>query len=77
MADRFIEALTPPKTASAVLEPPAHTPAYDRMTPGDLGLMLRLRKQGLTQVEIAQRLGCSQPTSFLRGTLVLTRARRP
>jgi predicted transcriptional regulator len=41
---------------------PANTPKYDRLTRSDIGLMLKLRKDGLTQAEIAQRLGCNQPT---------------
>jgi len=41
---------------------PANKPKYDRLTRTDLGLLLKYRQQGLTQVEIAQRLGCSQGT---------------
>jgi DNA-binding transcriptional regulator YiaG len=41
---------------------PANTPKYDRLTSSDLGVLLKLRKDGLTQAEIAQRLGCSQGT---------------
>jgi DNA-binding transcriptional regulator YiaG len=41
---------------------PADKPKYDRLTRTDLGLLLKYRRQGLTQVEIAQRLGCSQST---------------
>lgn len=39
---------------------PAHTPAYKRLTDTDRVLITRLHKQGLSQVEIAQRLGCDQ-----------------
>lgn len=39
---------------------PAHTPAYRRLTDTDRVLMLQYAKEGLTQVEIAQRLGCDQ-----------------
>jgi hypothetical protein len=38
----------------------AHTPAYKRLTDTDRILITRLHKQGLSQVEIAQRLGCDQ-----------------
>jgi hypothetical protein len=39
---------------------PANTPKYRRLTISDVGVLLKLAKDGLTQVEIAQRLGCSQ-----------------
>jgi transposase len=39
---------------------PAHKPAYRRMTNTDLAFMLRYHAQGMTQTEIAQRLGCDQ-----------------
>lgn len=39
---------------------PAHTPAYRRLTDTDRVLILKYAKDGLTQVEIAQRLGCDQ-----------------
>lgn len=44
---------------------PANTgappPAYERLDTEKLALLLRWSSDGLTQVEIAQRLGCSQP----------------
>ena len=41
--------------------PAAYTPKYRRLTISDVGVLLKLHKDGLSQVEIAQRLGCSQP----------------
>ena len=41
---------------------PANTPKYNRLTRADLALLLKLKRDGLTQVEIAQRLGCTQGT---------------
>ena len=41
---------------------PTDTPKYDRLTRTDLGLLVKYHRQGMTQVEIAQRLGCSQST---------------
>jgi predicted transcriptional regulator len=37
-------------------------PAYRRLTNADRAYILSLDAQGVTQVEIAKRLGCSQPT---------------
>lgn len=42
--------------------PPAHTPKYSRLTRSDIGTLLKLKRDGLTQVEIAKRLGCHQST---------------
>jgi len=39
---------------------PTSTPKYRRLTASDVGVCLKLRRDGLTQVQIAQRLGCSQ-----------------
>lgn len=39
----------------------ANTRKYRRLTISDVGMLLKLDKDGLTQVEIAQRLGCGQP----------------
>lgn len=33
----------------------------DRMTPDDLGYLVKYKRQGMTQVEIAEQLGVSQP----------------
>lgn len=41
---------------------PRNRPAYDRLTQTDLGLLLKYKREGKTQVEIAQRLGCTQGT---------------
>ncbi len=49
-------------TVAATSPRPAHTPKYSRLTRSDLGVLLKLKRDGLTQAEIAQRLGCSQPT---------------
>lgn len=35
---------------------------YSRLSYTEIGLALKLREDGLTQTQIAQRLGCSQPT---------------
>ena len=40
----------------------ADKPAYQRMTVAETQLMLKLRDDGLTQVQIAQRLGRAQST---------------
>jgi biotin operon repressor len=50
------------ETSPAVTKakPPAHTPKYRRLTRTDVALLLQLSKEGRTQVEIAQRLGCDQ-----------------
>jgi transcriptional regulator with XRE-family HTH domain len=37
-------------------------PDYSRLTQAEIKLIFELRKDGLTQTEIAQRLGCSQRT---------------
>lgn len=37
-------------------------PNFSRLTKEDIALMLKLRDAGKTQVEIAQVIGCSQPT---------------
>ncbi len=42
--------------------PPTSTRDYSRLTRSDVGVLLKLRKDGLTQTEIAKRLGCSQRT---------------
>jgi transcriptional regulator len=39
-----------------------HTVDRSRLTASEIGLLYQLHKDGLTQVEIAQRLGCTQPT---------------
>jgi DNA-binding transcriptional regulator YiaG len=41
---------------------PAHTPKYDRLTRTDISLLLKYKREGLSQTEIAQRLGCTQGT---------------
>jgi hypothetical protein len=41
---------------------PVHTPKYRRLTNSDLALILKLDSEGLTQVQIAQRLDCDQGT---------------
>lgn len=43
-------------------ETPKPIPDYGHLTQDDIGRLKHLRKAGLTQVEIAQQLGCSQPT---------------
>ena len=47
------ELLTTPET-------PANTPKYKRLTDLDKAFALRYAAEGLTQVQIAQRLGCTQ-----------------
>jgi hypothetical protein len=42
--------------------PATHKPDYTRLTRSDVGVLLKLRADGLTQAEIAQRLGCNQTT---------------
>lgn len=42
--------------------PPADSPTYKRMTTAERLLVVKLHDDGLTQVEIAQRLGRSQST---------------
>ena len=37
-------------------------PNYTRLTRSDVGVLLKLHKDGLTQMEIAKRLGCDQTT---------------
>jgi predicted transcriptional regulator len=39
---------------------PAHTPKYRRLNDADRVYMLKLAEQGLTQVQIAERLNCDQ-----------------
>jgi hypothetical protein len=51
-----------PTQALAKAGKPAHTPKYKRLTRTDVALLLQLSKEGRTQVEIAQRLGCDQGT---------------
>lgn len=46
----------------AVALQPANTPAYKRLTRSDLALLLKMHKDGKSQVEIAQALDCSQGT---------------
>lgn len=41
---------------------PAYTPKYRRLQAKQLRALLALHRAGKTQVEIAQALGCSQPT---------------
>lgn len=40
--------------------PPSHTPKFKRLTDTDRAFALRYAKDGLTQTEIAKRLGVSQ-----------------
>ena len=37
-------------------------PDYSRLSRSDVGVLLKLKRDGLTQAEIAQRLGCTQST---------------
>jgi len=41
---------------------PVHTPKYKRLTNHDRAYILKAHADGLTQVEIAKRLGCHQST---------------
>lgn len=52
---------------AALVEPPdepqrTDISKYSRLTRTDLGVLLKLKRDGLSQVEIAQRLGCTQST---------------
>jgi hypothetical protein len=49
------------ETTAAVATQPIK-PDYGRLTRSDVGVLLKLHKDGLTQDQIAHRLGCSQPT---------------
>lgn len=51
MADQALEAA-----------PVKSKPDYTRLSQTDVGVLLKLHRDGLTQVQIAQRLGCSQKT---------------
>jgi predicted transcriptional regulator len=51
------------KTVSDPLTAPAKPiPDYSRLSYSEIALAVKLREDGLTQDQIAQRLGCSQPT---------------
>ena len=47
---------------AAIVAAPAHTPKYKRLTNHDRAYILKAHADGLTQVEIAKRLGCHQST---------------
>ena len=47
---------------TALTGKPADTPSYTRLTNAERVLILKLRDDGLTQVQIAQRLGRAQST---------------
>jgi IS30 family transposase len=51
-----------PTAETATLDKPAHTPKYRRLTNSDRAYILKAHADGLTQVEIAKRLGCHQST---------------
>jgi orotate phosphoribosyltransferase-like protein len=54
-----------PHTATVVAEPPTPAtskPDYTRLSATEIKLLFELRKEGMTQTAIAQRLGCSQRT---------------
>jgi DNA-binding transcriptional regulator YiaG len=50
------------ETIDTPAAPQSHKDKYAKLTRSDVGVLLKLRKDGLTQAEIAQRLGCSQGT---------------
>jgi hypothetical protein len=59
--------MSQPQTAEAIAQwaedtAPADKPRYKRLTDVDRAFILRMRDKGLTQVQIAQRLGCAQST---------------
>ena len=51
-----------PQPASPGLTKPADTPSYKRLTDSERALIVKLHDDGLTQVDIAQRLNRSQST---------------
>jgi DNA-binding Lrp family transcriptional regulator len=54
------EQLAPTKAVKRLT--PAHIPKYARLTRSDLEILRSMHKAGKTQLEIAQALGCTQPT---------------
>jgi IS30 family transposase len=48
--------------AQTTLDKPANSPKYKRLTNSDRAYILKAATDGLTQVEIAKRIGCSQTT---------------
>lgn len=51
------------QTLEAAQEPSrSHKPQYAKLTRSDIGVLLKLKRDGLTQTEVAKRLGCNQST---------------
>jgi transcriptional regulator with XRE-family HTH domain len=53
---------SPAQDTTAEVATQSHKDKFAKLTRSDVGVILKLRRDGLTQAAIAQRLGCSQGT---------------